>query len=281
MIVHNGDKWIVKDSSGEKTLGTHSSKEAAQKQLTAIELSKKKRKTFKEHLEENYNLTFQYHDDLNPQLWENNKLKNDIREKLIEIGKTWTEWVNLPPESVLDFTFVGGNASYAYTPHSDIDLHVLVDKSKIADCPELIDDYLKDKKQLWSLTHNISILGHDVEIYAQDISEPVPEDQGAYSLTKDEWLTKPAHVEHDVDSLHVQKKVSDYIHKIEDLISSNAEDEAFEKLKDKIKNMRSAGLKKSGELSVENVVFKELRNLGYLDKMTNYVRSTQDQRLSM
>jgi hypothetical protein len=45
--------------------------------------------------------------------------------------------------------------------------------------------------------------------------------------------------------------------------------------------MRSAGLKKAGELSVENMVFKELRNLGYLDKMTEYVRSTQDQRLSM
>lgn len=109
----------------------------------------------------------------------------------------------------------------------------------------------------------------------------MPADQGSYSLTKNEWITKPTHAEHDVDSTHVQKKVSDYIHKIEDLISSNATDESFEKLKTKIKNMRSAGLKKSGELSVENVVFKELRNLGYLDKMTDYVRSTQDQRLSM
>lgn len=281
MIVQSGDKWIVKDSSGKKTLGTHSSKDAAQKQLTAIELSKQKRKTFKEHLEENYNLTFQYHNELNPQLWENEVLKDDVREKLIEIGKTWTEWVNLPPESVLDLIFVGGNASYAYTPHSDIDLHVLVDKSKIADCPELIDDYLKDKKQLWSLTHNISILGHDVEIYAQDIDESVPPDQGSYSLTKNKWITKPTHTEHDVDSTYVQKKVSDYIHKIEDLIASNAAYESFEKLKEKIKNMRSAGLKKSGELSIENIVFKELRNLGYLGKMTDYVRSTQDQRLSM
>lgn len=281
MIVHEGDKWVVKDSSGEKVLGTHTSEKDAKKQLLAIELSKKKRKTFREHLEENYNLTFQYHSDLNPQLWQDEKLNDDVREKLIEIGKTWAEWVDLPPESILDFIFVGGNASYAYTPHSDIDLHVLVDKSRIADCPELIDDYLKDKKQLWSLTHDISILGHDVEIYAQDVDEPVPSDQGSYSLTKDAWITKPTHTEHDVDSTHVQKKVNDYIHKIEDLIASNATDESFEKLKTKIKNMRSAGLKQAGELSVENIVFKELRNLGYLDKMTNYVRSAQDQRLSM
>jgi hypothetical protein len=281
MIKHVGKTWQVFDSSGKKLLGTHPTKEKAVDQLAAIEISKKKRKSFKDHLEESYNLTFQYHDELNPQLWDGEKLKSEVKEKLIEIGKTWVEWVNLPPESVLDLIFVGGNASYAYTPHSDIDLHILVDKSKIDDCPDLIDDYLKDKKQLWSLTHDIKILGHDVEIYAQDKDEPTPSDQGAYSLTKDEWLTKPAHVEFDIDSGHVQKKVSEYIHKIEDLISSNAEEESFEKLKDKIKNMRSAGLKKAGELSVENMVFKELRNLGYLDKMTEYARSAQDQRLSL
>jgi hypothetical protein len=45
--------------------------------------------------------------------------------------------------------------------------------------------------------------------------------------------------------------------------------------------MRSAGLKKSGEFSVENLVFKELRNLGYLDKINDYIKSSQDQRLSL
>jgi hypothetical protein len=281
MIAHEGNKWIVKDSSGKKVLGTHDSKKSAQKQLAAIEISKSKRKSFKDHLKEEHELTFQYHNELNPQLWDGDKLKANVKEKLLDIGRTWIDWVNLPPEALKDFILVGGNASYAYTPYSDIDLHVLVDKRKIDNCPDLIDDYLKDKKQLWSLTHDISILGHDVEIYAQDINEPVPPDQGAYSLTNDEWITQPQHQEFDVDASNVQKKVYEYIHKIEDLIMSNAEDEAFEKLKEKIRNMRSAGLKKSGELSVENMVFKELRNLGYLDKMTKYVRSTQDKKLSL
>lgn len=41
MIKKSGDKFIVTDSSGEKILGTHESKEQAIKQLQAIEISKK------------------------------------------------------------------------------------------------------------------------------------------------------------------------------------------------------------------------------------------------
>lgn len=39
-IVHRGNKWAVTDSSGEKTLGTHETREKAVKQLQAIEASK-------------------------------------------------------------------------------------------------------------------------------------------------------------------------------------------------------------------------------------------------
>jgi uncharacterized protein YwlG (UPF0340 family) len=38
-----GDKWVVYPKKGGSRLGTHSSKEKAQKQLSAIEISKKER----------------------------------------------------------------------------------------------------------------------------------------------------------------------------------------------------------------------------------------------
>lgn len=55
MIIHKDNKWEVRDSSGEKVLGTHDTKQEAAKQLAAIEISKKERKlkTFKEHVEDN------------------------------------------------------------------------------------------------------------------------------------------------------------------------------------------------------------------------------------
>jgi hypothetical protein len=43
MIVKKGNKWLVKDSSGKKILGTHDTKEKAIKQLAAVEISKKER----------------------------------------------------------------------------------------------------------------------------------------------------------------------------------------------------------------------------------------------
>jgi hypothetical protein len=39
-VVKRGDKWVVTNKDGTKTLGTHDSRESAVKQLQAIEASK-------------------------------------------------------------------------------------------------------------------------------------------------------------------------------------------------------------------------------------------------
>jgi hypothetical protein len=45
MIVKDGDKWKVTSKDG-KTLGTHSTKKDAQKQLAAVEISKYRKETY-------------------------------------------------------------------------------------------------------------------------------------------------------------------------------------------------------------------------------------------
>ncbi|NDB29340.1 hypothetical protein EB155_06235 [archaeon] len=113
-------------------------------------------------------ITFKYHDQLNQKIWVGDKLKPEVKMKLIRIGQAWADFANIPSSSIKDVIIVGGNANYNYTEYSDIDLHLVVDKNKLPDCPDLIDDYLRDKKQLWALTHNIKIYGHDVELYAEE-----------------------------------------------------------------------------------------------------------------
>jgi hypothetical protein len=285
MLKHVGDKWYVLDSTGKKVLGKHASKAKAVAQLQAIEISKEERNesrilTFGDYLKEGLS-TLQYHQELNPELWTGNELKQEVKDKLIDIGKTWVEWANIPIEAVKDLILVGGNANFNYTPKSDIDVHILIDVDEIPNCPDYIDDYLKDKKQLWSMTHDIKVHGHDVEIYAQDMNDGFVQDQGVYSLTKGEWLVEPVQKEVSLDDPHTSKKVQDYIEQIDALIASNAEDESFEKLKDKFKGMRQSDIKKAGEFSQGNLIFKELRNLGYLDKMNQYIKSKQDERLSL
>lgn len=227
------------------------------------------------------NLTLQYHDELNSKLWKGNKLKPIVRKKMLEIGKAWAEFANIPTKAITDITLVGGNANYNYTAYSDVDIHIIVDRKELPDCPEVLEDYFQDKKQLWSLTHNVKIYGHDVELYAQDKEAKTPKDQGAYSLVKNKWLVKPKQKNIEVDDPHIEKKVKEISHKINNLISSNASDESFKTLKEKMKNMRTAGLKKAGEFSFENMVFKELRNTGLFDKMNDYIRTRQDKKLTL
>ena len=286
MIKAVGDKFYVLDSTGKKVLGKHSSKKKAVAQLQAIEISKQQRNEskivrFADFLNEELKSTLQYHQDLNPLLWDGFELKDDVRNKLIEIGKTWITWANIPAEAVKDMILVGGNANYNYTSHSDIDLHILVDVDEIPNCPDFIDDYLKDKKQLWSLTHDIKIHGNDVEIYAQDMNDGFAKDQGVFSLTDNNWITEPVNQEINLDNPNIFKKVQEYIEKIDSLIASNAEQESFQRLKDKFKEMRTGSIAKYGEFSHGNLIFKELRNLGYLDKMNDYIKTKQDQNLSL
>jgi hypothetical protein len=238
-------------------------------------------KPFKHLISEINELTLQYHQELNPKLWNKEKLKPEVRTKLLMIARTWAGFAKIPPDAVVDVILVGGNANYNYTGYSDIDLHLVVDMEKLPECEGLLDEYLRGKKQLWSLVHDISIYGHDVELYAQDKETPYTKDQGVYSIKNDQWIVQPTRKEVDLNDPLIKQKVEQYIQKIDTLIDTSAEDEAFEGLKTKFRDMRAAALKQGGEYSVENLVFKELRNLGYLDKVSKYVRSRQDQRLSL
>ena len=57
--------------------------------------------------------------------------------------------------------------------------------------------------------------------------------------------------------------------------------DAIDKIKDRIKRMRKAGLEEGGEYSVENLVFKTLRGNGYLEKLSSEKASIVDKELSL
>jgi len=227
-------------------------------------------------------LTFKYHNQLNPKFWSNDKLDSKVRIRLIQIAREWARFASIPESAIRDIIFVGGNANYNYTEFSDIDLHLVVNKSALPDCPDLIDEFLKDKKQLWSLTHDIKIYGHDVELYAEEEGLKRPANQGVYSVKFNTWLVKPTRMSQDIDRTLLKGKTRAMMDKIDFLIQNKSNDlDEFKKLKEKIRDMRSSAIRKGGEFSVENLVFKELRNNGYLDKLSNYITKIQDKSLSL
>jgi hypothetical protein len=226
-------------------------------------------------------LTLEYHDTLNPKIWDGDQLKPEVQAKLLQIAKKWATFAKIPDFAITDIILVGGNANYNWTKFSDLDLHVVVNREDLADCPDLLDDYLQNKKQLWALVHDITVYGHDVELYAQDRETAYPKKQGVYSIKGKTWIMQPKHEAVDFRGPALLAKVKQYTERIETLISTNAEDESFSKLKEKFKNMRTSGLKKIGEFSMENLIFKELRNRGVIDRMTQYLQSRQDEKLSL
>ena len=238
-------------------------------------------KNFQEFLSE-LKLTLQYHDDLNDKLWTDDKLKPDVKAALIKFGHAWADFAKIPKSMIQDIVMTGGNANFNYTGKSDIDVHLIVDRSKLFSDPKFVEEYLQDKKSLWTLTHNIDVYGYPLEPYAQDESIKYPKNQGVYSLMNDKWIAKPIHCDYDFQSDHLLKqKVQHFMHAIDHMIKHHMGDESFNNMKARFKSMRSASLEKYGEFGRENLVFKELRNRGYIDKMNKYEASLKDKELSL
>ena len=228
-------------------------------------------------------LTLMYHEDLNVKFWDGLVLRSEVREKLLEIGYTWAEFAKIPSNAIQDIILVGGNANYNYTEYSDLDLHLVVDKDEIAACQtDFLDDFLRDKKRLWALTHDVTLYGQPVELYAQDIRDEIPRNQGTYSVLNNWWIQEPRKQYVDFTDPLLKQKVRDMMERIDDLIDTQADDiTVLNKLKEKIRTMRGSAIQRGGEFALENLVFKELRNRGYLDKLSKYIRTIEDRNLSL
>ena len=227
--------------------------------------------------------TLQYHNTLNPKIWQNSRLKDEVRGKLIQIADAWAKFANIPNSLIVDIIITGGNVNYNYTDQSDIDLHLVIDRNLFNPDRQLTDDYLQDKKILWTLSHNdLHIYGYPVELYAQDVAETPHSGQGVYSIMHDEWIQQPQNLGINfARNYYLQKKVKFYKDLIDKMISQNATDGTLDMIKQKIRKMRGDSIAKNGEFAFGNLVFKDLRNQGYLDKMDNYQRSNQDKALSL
>ena len=226
-------------------------------------------------------MTLRSHEELNPRLWNDKKLDPEVWRSLNKIAKEWADFANIPKKAIKDVIITGGNANYNYTDLSDIDLHLVVDKGHI-DCDGLLDDYLQSKKQLWALTHDITVKGQPVELYAQDHNDPFRKGQGIYSLQSNKWLQEPTKYKIDRNHPEVVRKVKEWMNIIDSLIDSKSDDkDVFKNIKNRLKGMRAGAIEKGGEVAPENLVFKELRNRGYLDKMSKYLRNLEDEDLSL
>lgn len=216
-----------------------------------------------------------YQDELNPMVWQGEEINPEIRTKLLQIAHDFYADLKISAP-IEDIQLTGSLANYNWTKYSDFDVHVIMDFSQINDDVELVKIAMEGLKTVWNQRHPVSINGYDVELYAQDINQ-LHLASGLYSLLKGEWLRKPSFNPPVVDPMDVQVKSDRYIEaikqmmeEIKDADADQANDimERASVLKKRISRSRDEQLAhKGGEFSVENLVFKRLRNEGWIGKL--------------
>ena len=260
--------------------------------------------TLKENIEleispENVDLSsFSIKKKLNPKFWVDEHLDSRIRLKLLDISDDFIEYLGIDPNLVKDIIMTGSLANYNWNEkYSDIDLHVLLDYSDVDENVEFVKQYFMAQKTAWNNEHkDLKIFGFPIEVYVQDINEK-HDSSGVYSLDRDKWLREPDRdilATSKVNKSYIKDKVSEYTDKIDKLVylykkSKNDEyklnkvSEKANALWDKIKNSRKIGFEKSGgkEVNNNNIIYKSLRRLGYLDKLYNLKTKTYDKLNSM
>ena len=211
---------------------------------------------------------------LNPKIWNGDELDLEVSAKLEQIAEAFVKFIGIEL-AVTDYTITGSNANYTWTEHSDLDLHIIV-KGTVTDAER---ELYNSKKALWAEQHTITVKGLPVECYVQG-EEEEHHSTGVFSIAKDRWLVEPKKIKPEVDDSAVERKKDSIIHDIETALLSR-DLERMRRVKERVTEMRKAGLERAGEWSVENLVFKILRNLGLIDQITEKIRELEDSELSL
>jgi predicted nucleotidyltransferase len=211
----------------------------------------------------------EYHKNLNPKFWLNNHLKSNIRKNLLSLAKYYFKTLELEPNvKIKDIIFTGSLANYNYTDSSDIDLHIVIDYKDVSDDVDFVMDYFLQKRAAWEKSNDVKIGDYPVEIYVQNINEQTLGKSAIYSILNNKWIKKPKYKMPDVDRNQVTQKVNKYLdvlNRISMMKDSLKKIENYNKVIKKIKKQRGEATQKEGEFSVNNLVFKVLRNKKVFD----------------
>ena len=205
-----------------------------------------------------------FHNALNPKLWMNNHLRPEVKKQLKKIAQDFIEELGINSFDVKDLTVSGSNAAYSYTPHSDLDLHILVDMDELPN-NDVYRELFHAKKTIYNDSHNIKIHGVPIELYVQDINQPVIS-LGEYSILQNKWIKVPSKKRANFDQTSTKAKY-DKLHTLVKHALKSRDLSVVNNVIKKIKQYRQAGLDKAGEFGPENLAYKALRNQDYITKL--------------
>ena len=232
--------------------------------------------------------SFNLKDELNPKIWTDFELDQDIREDLLRIAQDFYMGTNINAD-VKDVVLCGSLANYNWSEkYSDFDLHIIIDYMEVDENYDLVESLCDFAKKVWNKLHEITISNYEVEVAIQNLSDlkndiKVGKMGGVFSLMDNKWLKKPEMKDFEPDEEQIREKAENIMFSIDDLEKQVDEDkwqyfeEKIDKVWKKIKNYRKSGLdSEDGEFSIGNLVFKLLRRNGYIEKVMKLKRYAYD-----
>lgn len=218
------------------------------------------------------------HDTLNPKLWDSdNKLHHDVKVKIDEIVEQFLSTTEAPI-FVVDVRIVGSQASYNYTEHSDLDVHIIANFELLDASEELLQILYNAVKTKFNNDYQITIRDIDVELYVEDIKSTVVSN-GVYSVKEDRWIKFPEKLT-DVPEVDVSAKFENCRSFIERVIAQgNAQ--KIQQTIDELYIIRKDALDAEGEYSEGNQLFKDIRNSGLLDQLKDAYKDARSKELTL
>lgn len=216
------------------------------------------------------------HDTLNPKLWDNEKLIPEVRNKILDIVEQFKSTLEIPLHCV-DIHIVGSQASYNYTKYSDLDVHLVTNFELYDASKDILQVAFNALKTKFNSEYEITLKDIDVELYVEDIRSTAVSN-GIYSVLRDDWIKKPKKIH--VPEVILEPELSNICKKITDVIDTRNSDD-IENMINELYIIRKDSLDTEGEYGKGNQIFKEVRNLGLLDKLRDEYKRSRAKELSL
>lgn len=225
------------------------------------------------------------HTELNPKLFTGDKLKPEVRDRLMDIAKEFTNTIAEDLDyKVLDVIMVGSQAGYTYTDYSDIDLHLIVNLSQISrENPEIVQYLFNSERSRFNSNYDITVKGIEVEIYVEDLRTST-RSNGVYSIMNDEWIKVPSKdiTKRTVDmDWSTNSKYQELVNEINQVLDSGTSGDIQDMINEIYMYRKNGLATDDGELSEGNLIFKEIRNQGYLDKLKSHYYEIRSNELTL
>lgn len=231
--------------------------------------------------------SFKVKDELNPKIWYNGKINSKVRIKLLDIVDDFLDDLSMGWVKPDDIVFTGSLANYNWSRYSDIDVHIRFDFKKIYRKTYFIQDYFDSKTEIWKQQHTrLKIYGFPVELKVEDLKGGCS--SGEFSLIRNEWIVEPKNFD-DIryNGDYVKRKAASYMTEIDKLEKEYKKlkpgtrealsvSKRLERIYKRMKSDRTNSLKRSGEMSSGNIIYKIIRRTGYLDRLWDIVNKSYD-----